>query len=57
MTLSAADLQRARELAAAAPTPSAEVLQQLRQILSGSVAASAPIPQPQATQGGTADAA
>jgi hypothetical protein len=35
MTLSAADLKRARELAAAAPPPGAELLGRLRAILAG----------------------
>ena len=35
MTLSTADIQRARELAAAAPMPGAELLAQLRLILAG----------------------
>jgi len=42
MPLSDADLERARQMAAAAPTPSAELLTRLRAILGGCVPAQAP---------------
>lgn len=55
MTLSAADLERARELAAAAPPPGAELLARLRAILAG--AEPVQLPPAAAKDQGAADAA
>jgi hypothetical protein len=60
MALNDADLERARQLAAAAPAPGPQLLARLRAILSGFVLAQSvpdPATEPQAAQGGTADAA
>jgi hypothetical protein len=60
MALSDADRKRARQLAAAAPPPSPQMLARLRSIVAGCVAARSvpdPITEAQAAPGGTADAA
>jgi hypothetical protein len=58
VALSDADRRRARELAAAAPPPSAELIARLRAILAGAEPAQLPrAATPQQDQGGAADAA